>query len=111
MKYISFIDKHNQMMLPGHLILNSEEVRHNWLEMIRNVDHYEVPLKRVPPLEAAMSLSLSDTQVPHRRFRPELLAENYESQLRKEALRNVYLALRYKSMLRVASSPLLTSLI
>ena len=71
------------MMLPGHLILNSGEVRHNWLEMIRNLDHYEVPLKRVPSLEAALSRSLSDIQVTHRRFRPELLAEAYESQLRK----------------------------
>ena len=70
-------------MLPGHLILNSGEVRHNWLEMIRNLDHYEVPLKRVPSLEAALSRSLSDIQVTHRRFRPELLAEAYESQLRK----------------------------
>jgi Domain of unknown function (DUF4461) len=51
-----------------------------------DLDHHEVPLKRVPSLEAALSrwfTTLSDIQATHRRFRPELLAEAYESQLRK----------------------------
>lgn len=67
--------------LQGHVILNSGEVRHNWLDVIRNVERYEAPLKRVPLLEASLSRQLSDIHVTHRRFRPELLAGVYESQL------------------------------
>lgn len=65
----------------GHIVLNSGEVRHNWLDMIRNLVRYEVSLKRVPALEKALSRSLGDIKVAQRRFRPELLAEAYESQL------------------------------
>lgn len=68
--------------LQGHVILNSGEVRHNWLDLIRNLDRYEKPLRRVPALEAALSRSMCDVKVAQRLFRPALLAETYESQLR-----------------------------
>lgn len=66
--------------LQGHVILNSGEVRHNWLDLIRNLDRYD--LNRVPALEAALSRSVCDIQVTQRLFRPQLLAEVYESHLR-----------------------------
>lgn len=66
----------------GHVILNSGEVRHNWLDLIRNLHQNEIPLKRVPSLEAALSRSLCDVKVTQRVFRPQLLAEAYESRLR-----------------------------
>lgn len=66
----------------GHVVLNSGEVRHNWLDIIRNLGRYELPLTRVPALEQALSRSLCDVKVAQRLFRPELLAEAYESHLR-----------------------------
>ena len=66
----------------GHIVLNSGEVRHNWLEVIRNLVRYEIPLKRVPALEKALSRSMCEIKVAQRLFRPELLAEAYESHLR-----------------------------
>lgn len=68
--------------LQGHVVLNSGEVRHNWLDVIRNLLHYEIPLKRVPALEKALSRSICEIKVAQRLFRPELLAEAYESHLR-----------------------------
>jgi len=66
----------------GHVILNSGEVRHNWLDLIRNLNRYDTHLKRIPALQAALSRSLCEIHVAQRRFRPELLAEAYESHLR-----------------------------
>jgi hypothetical protein len=62
--------------------LNSGEVRHNWLDLIRNLLRYETPLKRVPALEKALSRSICEIKVAQRLFRPELLVEAYESHLR-----------------------------
>ncbi|XP_046450179.1 T-cell activation inhibitor, mitochondrial-like, partial [Daphnia pulex] len=68
--------------LQGHIVLNSGEVRHNWLDLIRNLLRYETPLKRVPALEKALSRSICEIKVAQRLFRPELLVEAYESHLR-----------------------------
>jgi len=68
--------------LQGHVILNSGEVRHNWLDLIRNLERYDNHLKRIPALQAALSRSLCEIQIAQRLFRPELLAEAYESHLR-----------------------------
>lgn len=57
-------------------------MRHNWLDVIRNLRRYEIPLKRVPALEKGLSRSICEIKVAQRLFRPELLAEAYESQLR-----------------------------
>ena len=66
----------------GHVIFNSGEVRSNWLEFIRNLERYEIPLKRVPMLEAALSRSICDIQISQRVYRPKLLAEYYECHLK-----------------------------
>ncbi len=62
--------------------MNSGEVRHNWLDLIHNLLRYEIPLKRVPALEKALSRSFCEIKVAQRLFRPELLVEAYESHLR-----------------------------
>lgn len=67
-------------MCAGHVILNSGEVRHNWLDLIRNLEHYDS--NRIPSLEAALSRSFCDINVTQRLYRPQLLAEVYESRLR-----------------------------
>ena len=66
----------------GDIILNSGEVRSNWLDFIRNIEKNEKPLKRVPALEAALSRYICDIKVSQRVFRPKLLAEYYECHLR-----------------------------
>lgn len=68
--------------LQGHVILNSAEVRHNWLDLIRNLERYDTHLKHIPALQAAVSRSLCDITITQRLFRPELLAEAYGSHLR-----------------------------
>ena len=70
------------LFVSGHVILNSGEVRHNWLDLIRNLERYDNHLKRIPALQAALSRSLCEIQIAQRLFRPELLAEAYESHLR-----------------------------
>ncbi|KAK2712671.1 T-cell activation inhibitor, mitochondrial-like [Artemia franciscana] len=67
----------------GHVSLNSGEVRHNWLELIQNVGRYDGVLSRIPSCEKGLSRALRDIKVTRRRFGPSLLAEEYESQLKR----------------------------
>ncbi|XP_046387151.1 T-cell activation inhibitor, mitochondrial [Ischnura elegans] len=71
--------------LDGHVMLNSSEVRNNWLDLIRNVKRRDAVLARIPAVERAVSRVLMDIRIVHRKFQPKVTAEGYERHLRRLA--------------------------
>lgn len=67
--------------LDGHIMLYSGEVRHNWLELIKNVKKYDLVLLRIPAFEKAVCLVLRHIKVGRRKFMPKILAGEYERHL------------------------------
>ncbi|KAJ8672504.1 hypothetical protein QAD02_003763 [Eretmocerus hayati] len=67
----------------GNVMLNSGEVRHNWLDLIKNVKKYDAVLLRLPAFEKAVSRVLLDIKVGRRKFMPKVMVSQYESQLRQ----------------------------
>ncbi|CAD6234670.1 GSCOCG00002045001-RA-CDS [Cotesia congregata] len=75
--------------LEGSVMLNSGEVRHNWLDLIKNVKKYDPVLVRLPAFEKAVSRVLLDIKIGRRvlymcrKFMPKVMVGQYESQLRQ----------------------------
>ncbi|XP_067007354.2 T-cell activation inhibitor, mitochondrial [Anabrus simplex] len=69
--------------LDGHIMLNSGEVRHNWLDLLKNLPKHDHALLRIPAFEKAVSRVLRDIQVVRRKFQPKVMAGHYENQLRR----------------------------
>ncbi|XP_008552214.1 T-cell activation inhibitor, mitochondrial isoform X2 [Microplitis demolitor] len=69
--------------LEGSVMLNSGEVRHNWLDLIKNVKKYDPVLLRLPAFEKAVSRVLLDIKIGRRKFMPKVMVGQYESQLRQ----------------------------
>nr|XP_031845325.1 T-cell activation inhibitor, mitochondrial isoform X5 [Nomia melanderi] len=69
--------------LEGSVMLNSGEVRHNWLDLIKNVQKHDVVLLRLPAFEKAVSQVLLDIKVGRRKFMPKVMVSQYERQLRQ----------------------------
>ncbi|XP_017878808.1 T-cell activation inhibitor, mitochondrial isoform X2 [Ceratina calcarata] len=69
--------------LEGNVMLNSGEVRHNWLDLIKNIRKYDVVLLRLPAFEKAVSQVLLDIKVGRRKFMPKVMVSQYERQLRQ----------------------------
>ncbi|KAJ9600978.1 hypothetical protein L9F63_000873, partial [Diploptera punctata] len=69
--------------LDGNIMLNSGEVRHNWLDLIKNVHKQDAVLFRIPAFERAVSRVLLDIKVVRRKFQPKVMAKQYENQLRR----------------------------
>ncbi|XP_046824175.1 T-cell activation inhibitor, mitochondrial isoform X2 [Vespa crabro] len=69
--------------LEGSVMLSSGEVRHNWLDLIKNVQKYDTILQRLPAFEKAISTVLLDIKVGRRKFMPKVMAGQYERQLRQ----------------------------
>lgn len=69
--------------LEGNVMLNSGEVRHNWLDLIKNIEKYDVVLLRLPAFEKAVSQVLLDIKVGRRKFMPKVMVSQYERQLRQ----------------------------
>lgn len=69
--------------LEGSVMLNSGEVRHNWLDLIKNVPNHDVVLLRLPAFEKAVSQVLLDIKVGRRKFMPKVMVSQYERQLRQ----------------------------
>ncbi|XP_076766272.1 T-cell activation inhibitor, mitochondrial isoform X2 [Xylocopa sonorina] len=73
----------------GNVMLNSGEVRHNWLDLIKNIQKYDVVLLRLPAFEKAVSKVLLDIKVGRRvlymcrKFMPKVMVSQYERQLRQ----------------------------
>ena len=71
------------LSLDGQIILYTGEVRSNWLKVIRNVPQFEVNLKNIPLVEKALSQSLLNVKIVHRKNQPLKLVDNYKGQLIK----------------------------
>ena len=71
------------MTLAGHIILYTGEVRTNWLKVIRNIENFEASLKNIPLVEKALSQSLRNIKISHRKNQPLRLVEDYKSHLMK----------------------------
>ncbi|GLG96803.1 T-cell activation inhibitor, mitochondrial [Gryllus bimaculatus] len=69
--------------MDGHVMLNSGEVRHNWLDLIKNVHKHDIVLLRIPSFEKAVSRVLRDIRVVRRKFQPKVMAKHYENHLRR----------------------------
>ncbi|XP_043269229.1 T-cell activation inhibitor, mitochondrial isoform X2 [Venturia canescens] len=69
--------------LEGSVMLNSGEVRNNWLDLIKNVKKHDVVLLRLPAFEKAVSRVLLDIKVGRRKFMPKVMVGQYERQLRQ----------------------------
>lgn len=69
--------------LDGHIMLNSGEVRHNWLDLIKNVRKYDAHLLKIPAFEKSVSQVLRDIKVVRRKFMPKILAGEYEKNLQQ----------------------------
>ncbi|XP_043262287.1 T-cell activation inhibitor, mitochondrial isoform X1 [Colletes gigas] len=75
--------------LEGNIMLNSGEVRNNWLDLIKNVQKHDVVLLRLPAFEKAVSQVLLNIKVGRRvlymcrKFMPKVMVSQYEHQLRQ----------------------------
>ncbi|XP_054717009.1 T-cell activation inhibitor, mitochondrial-like [Uloborus diversus] len=67
----------------GHIILSSEDVRTNWLDMINSVYQYDDLLKEIPTVEKNLSEVLRGINVDHRKFQPTVMVQKYIQQLNK----------------------------
>lgn len=69
--------------LDGHVALSVEDVRHNWLALLRSAHRYTRYVACVPQAERDLSLVLRGICVDHRRFKPAVTADRYVQQLNK----------------------------
>jgi len=69
--------------LSGHIILYSGEVRHNWLDVIKNVPKNSDILEKLPLAEKTISQCLRYIEIVHRQYQPITLVEDYRTRLRK----------------------------
>ncbi|XP_011704176.1 PREDICTED: T-cell activation inhibitor, mitochondrial isoform X3 [Wasmannia auropunctata] len=60
--------------LEGNVMLNSGEVRHNWLDLIKNVRKHDAVLLKLPAFEKAVSQVLLDIKVGRREAGPLMLS-------------------------------------
>lgn len=71
------------VVLDGTIVLNSGEVRHNWLDFIKNYWKDDQVLRTVPACEKAVSRVLRDIKIARRKFQPKTVAKDYENNLRR----------------------------
>uniref|UniRef100_A0A0A9Z0P0 T-cell activation inhibitor, mitochondrial n=2 Tax=Lygus hesperus TaxID=30085 RepID=A0A0A9Z0P0_LYGHE len=69
--------------MEGYVLLNSGEVRHNWLDFLKNLSNQDEALKKLPYFEKALSRVLKDIRIARRKFQPHTMVTNYESNLRR----------------------------
>ncbi|KAL1506243.1 hypothetical protein ABEB36_005639 [Hypothenemus hampei] len=69
--------------LDGHLMLFSGEVRHNWLDFIKNIRKHKAALGRVPYYEKSLSHVLRGIKVKRRKFMPDMKVSEYETNLKQ----------------------------
>ncbi|KAI5736919.1 hypothetical protein M8J76_008479 [Diaphorina citri] len=71
------------VVLDGTIVLNSGEVRHNWLDFIKNYWKDDQVLRTVPACEKAVSRVLRDIKIARRKFQPKKIVKDYENNLRR----------------------------
>ncbi|XP_050294163.1 T-cell activation inhibitor, mitochondrial [Anthonomus grandis grandis] len=69
--------------LDGHIMLFSGEVRHNWLDFIKNIRKHKAALDRVPYYEKSLSHVLRNIKVARRKFMPDMKVGEYEINLKQ----------------------------
>ncbi|XP_057670464.1 T-cell activation inhibitor, mitochondrial-like [Diorhabda carinulata] len=69
--------------LDGHIMLYNGEVRHNWLDFLKNVDQYDAALMRIPAFEKSLSHVLRNIKIGRRKFMPKIVAGQYENNLKQ----------------------------
>ncbi|XP_023233406.1 T-cell activation inhibitor, mitochondrial-like isoform X1 [Centruroides sculpturatus] len=69
--------------LDSHVILSSEDVRHNWLDLIKSVHQYDNLLAQAPSVQKALSDVLRGITINHREFRQSVMVKKYMQQLQK----------------------------
>ncbi|CAN7986396.1 unnamed protein product [Ixodes hexagonus] len=72
--------------LDGYVMLSIEEVRHNWLTLLKTLPRGDPFVARVPLAEKELSEALRGIRVEHRKFKPSVVAQAYVQQLRKLTL-------------------------
>jgi len=79
--------------LEGVVILNLEDVRHHWINLLRSIARYDQLLHKLPSAEAYLSSLLKDITIVHSAFRPVIMIREYLTQLEKLTKSLIY----YKS--------------
>lgn len=74
---------HTGISFDGHVLLNSGEVRHNWLDFIKNIPKEDAVLLTLPSFERSVSRVLRDIKLVRRKFQPKTMAKQYENNLRR----------------------------
>ncbi|KAM7312299.1 T-cell activation inhibitor, mitochondrial isoform X2 [Ixodes scapularis] len=72
--------------LDGYVMLSIEEVRHNWLSLLKALPRGDPYVARVPQAERELSEALRGIRVEHRKFKPSVVAQAYVQQLQKLTL-------------------------
>ncbi|KAG1689927.1 Scm-like with four MBT domains protein 1 [Nymphon striatum] len=69
--------------LDGHVILNIEDVRQKWLDVIKSTSFYDDRIKLFPEIENNVSMNLNGIKIGHRKFQPSVSLADYEKRLKK----------------------------
>ncbi|XP_076059022.1 T-cell activation inhibitor, mitochondrial isoform X2 [Oratosquilla oratoria] len=69
--------------LKGCIVLSNSEVRDQWLKNIVRAPDHDAVIQRIPHMQKAISNSLNDIQVTHRKYQPFHLAQNYIKHLER----------------------------
>lgn len=69
--------------LDGHIMLSTEDVQHNWLDLFKNIPQQDEYLHHIPDYERALSQVLRGIKVSRRKFMPKAHVVHYSSYLRK----------------------------
>ena len=71
------------MIIGGHIIIYSGEVRHNWLNTIRCIPDADKRLDKIPLVEKALSQFLNDIRIVRTKHQKSVTVDDYRIRLRK----------------------------
>ncbi|XP_071518626.1 T-cell activation inhibitor, mitochondrial-like isoform X2 [Panulirus ornatus] len=69
--------------LEGIVVLSTSEVRNQWLKVICKLPEQDPMIQRIPDMQKAVSNTLRDIQVTHRKYQPLVLVEDYIQYLKR----------------------------
>ena len=71
------------LIIGGHIIIYSGEVRHNWLNTIRCIPDADKRLDKIPLVEKALSQFLKDIRIVRTKHQKSVTVDDYRIRLRK----------------------------
>ena len=71
------------IIIDGHIIIYSGEVRHNWLNTIRCIPEADKRLDKIPLVEKALSQFLKDICIVRTKHQKSVTVDDYRIRLRK----------------------------